>query len=84
MSGIGWFVEWKRLRAVRPEEIMKILEVTDTLNLNRERIFIPLRTEPNGTATLQPDGRLRIICPDDGVSEKWLAELRYQLEKIQL
>jgi len=71
------------LRAVRPEEIMKILEVTDSFNLHRERIVIPLQTEQSGSAALQPDGRLRIICPSTGVSEEWLSELRNQLGKIQ-
>ena len=71
------------MRAVRPEEIMKILEVTDSFNLHRERIFIPLQTEENGTATLQSDERVRIVCPSAGVPEQWLNELRSLLGRIQ-
>jgi hypothetical protein len=71
------------LRAVRPEEIMRILEATDSLNLHRERVFIPLKTEQNGGATTQQDGRIRIVCPDAGVTDEWLSELRNQLSKIQ-
>jgi len=70
------------MRAVRPEEVMKILEVTDSFNLHRERVLIPLQTEENGAATLQPDGRLRIVCPSAGLTEDWLQELRNQIGKI--
>jgi hypothetical protein len=74
---------WKELRAVRPEEIMKILEVTDSFNLHREKVLIPLQTEEKGTATLQSDGRVRIVCPSAGVSDNWLTELRSLLGRIQ-
>jgi hypothetical protein len=70
------------LRAVRPEEIMKILEVTDSFNLHREKILIPLQTVEDGTATLQSDGHIRIVCPSKGPTEEWLRELRNQLGKI--
>ena len=70
------------MRAVRPEEVIKILEVTDSLNLHREKVFIPLQTEEDGTATLQSDGRVRIVCPRGGVSEEWLKQLRIVIETI--
>jgi len=63
---------------------MKVLEITDSLNLHRESVFIPLATEETGSVTLQPDGRLRIVCPGTGLFEEWLVELRRQLEKIDL
>jgi hypothetical protein len=73
-----------KLRAILPEEVMKILEVTDSLNLHRESVFIPLATEKTSSVTVQPDGRLRIACPGTGSFEEWLVELRRQLEKIDL
>ena len=71
------------MQAVRPEEVMKILEVTDSLNLHREKILVPLQTEENGSVMLQSDGRVRIVCPNAGVPEEWLTELRNQLGKIK-
>ena len=73
-----------KLRAIRPEEVMKVLEITDSFNLHRESVFIPLATEETGSVTLQSDGRLRIVCPGTGLFEEWLVELRRQLEKIDL
>jgi hypothetical protein len=61
---------------------MKILEVTDSFNLHREEILIPLQTEENGTATLQSDGRIRIVCPSTGPTEEWLRELRNLLGRL--
>ena len=72
------------MSAVRPEQILKILEVTDSFNLHRESVFIPLGTEENGSVTILPDGRLRIICPRTGSYEEWLSELRGRLEKMDL
>jgi hypothetical protein len=63
---------------------MKILELTDSFNLNRESIFIPLATEKTGSVTLQPDERLRIVCPNAGSFEEWLTELRKRLGRMDL
>ena len=71
--------KWAELRAVLPEEITKILEVTDSLSLHREKIVIPLQTVESGAATLQSDGRIRITCPRTGPTEEWLQKLRNML-----
>jgi len=73
----------EELRAILPEEVMKILEVTDSLSLHREKILIPLKTEEKGNAILQSDGRIRITCPNEGVSAEWLENLRSLLDKIR-
>jgi hypothetical protein len=70
------------LAALRPDQVLKILELTDSLNLHREAVFIPLSTEEHGSVTVLPDGRLRIICPNAGSFDEWLTELRGRLEKM--
>jgi len=72
------------LSALRPDQVLKILELTDSFNLHRESVFIPLGTEENGSATLLPDGRLRIVCPRNIALQNWLEELRALLEKMDL
>lgn len=72
------------MSSVRPEQVLRVLEVTDALNLHRESIYIPLTTAETGSVTLLPDGRLRIICPRVGRFEDWLSELHSQLEKMDL
>lgn len=63
---------------------MRVLEVTDSFHLHRESVFIPLATEDAGSVALQPDGRLRIVCPSVGSFEEWLTELRGLLGSMDL
>ncbi len=72
------------MSAVRSEQVLKILELTDSFNLHREAVYIPLATEESGSVTVLPDGRLRIICPRTASFEAWLSELRTQLENVDL
>jgi len=70
--------------AVRSEQILKILELTDSLNLHRESILIPLSTEGEGSVTILDDQRVRIVVSSNKPFELWLAELRSQLVKMNL
>ncbi len=69
---------------VRPEQILRILELTDSFNLNREAVVIPLVTEKNGSVSILTDGRLRIVCPSGTPFDDWLRQLRREMEKIDL
>ena len=72
------------MAALRPEQILKILELTDSLNLHRETILIPLATENEGSVTILADRRVRIVVPSNKPFEDWLTELRSQLTKMNL
>jgi hypothetical protein len=72
------------MSALGPDQILRILEITDSFNLHRESIFIPLKTEANGSITILPDGRLRIVCPEAGQFAAWLVQLRVELKRIDL
>ena len=69
--------------AVRPEQILKILELTDSTGIHRESVTIPLTAEKEGRVWILPDGKLRIVCPEQQF-DKWLVELRSQIERIDL
>ena len=71
------------MSAIRPDQVLKILTITDSFNLHRESIFIPLRTEEKGSITILPDGRLRIVCPTEKFTA-WIEQLPSQLQKIDL
>ena len=72
------------MAALHPEQILKILELTDSLNLHRETILIPLATENEGSVTILADRRVRIVVPSNKPFEDWLTELRTQLTKMNL
>ena len=61
--------------------ISRILEVTDSLGLNREWVEIPLSTESPGVVRRLPNGKLEIIVDADQPFEVWLESL---LKHIQL
>jgi len=72
------------LGALRQEQILRILELTDSFNINREAVSIPLATEENGSVAVLPDGRLRIACPSTASFDEWLSNLRVRLEEMDL
>ena len=72
------------LGSLRPENVLRILELTDTFGIHREAIIIPLATEETGSIMVLPDGQLRIACPNNVALEEWLIDLRVQLEKMDL
>jgi len=63
---------------------MKILELTDSFNIHRESVTIPLVAEGAGSVTLLPDKRLRIVVPKNKPFDQWWNELRSQLAKMDL
>jgi hypothetical protein len=70
--------------ALRPEHVMRILEITDSLNISRESVTIPLVTEEKGSVTILSDGRLRMICPGDADFDVWMKELPDRLGNMDL
>jgi hypothetical protein len=70
--------------SVTPEQVMKILELTDSFNLHREAVVIPLGTEDDGGVMVLPDQRLRITVPRNKPFDEWLLELRGKLGKLDL
>jgi hypothetical protein len=70
------------LGALRPEQVLKVLELTDSFNIHREAVTISLATEPEGSVTLLPDGRVRIVCLGTLLFGEWLSDLRKRLQAI--
>jgi hypothetical protein len=60
---------------VGPAEIQKILDVTDHLNIHRERVAIPLGARPGGRLRLLAGGRLEIVVDSGRPFDEWLADL---------
>jgi hypothetical protein len=64
--------------------VMRILELTDSLNIHRESVIIHLAMEGKGSITLLSDGHLRIVCPSSVTFDEWLIDLRSKLEMMDL
>ena len=68
----------------RADEIERVYKVTDSLDLHRDWIVVPLNAAGEGSEVMQPDGKILIRAPGGEKFEPWLARLRGRLERLDL
>ena len=73
----------KPMDVVSFAQISRILELTDSLGLNREWVEIPLSPERPGLVRRLPNGKLEIIVDADRPFEEWLRALSGQIASVQ-
>jgi hypothetical protein len=71
------------LEFVSFKHISRILEVTDSLGLNREWVEIPLSPESPGVVRRLTNGKLEIIVDAEQPFEDWLGSLPKYIQLIQ-
>jgi hypothetical protein len=71
------------LEVVSFKHISRILEVTDSLGLNREWVEIPLSPESPGVVRRLTNGKLEIIVDADKPFEDWLGLLPKHIQLVQ-
>jgi hypothetical protein len=71
------------LEVVSFKHISRILEVTDSLGLNREWVEIPLSPESPGGVRRLTNGKLEIIVDADKPFEDWLGLLPKHIQLVQ-
>ena len=64
-------------------QISRILELTDSLGLNREWVEIPLAPARPGLVRRLANGKLEIIVDADRPFEEWLGSLSTQIRSLQ-
>ena len=64
-------------------QISRILELTDSLGINREWVEIPLSPERPGLVRRLPNGKLEIVVDADRPFEEWLRALSGQIASVQ-
>ncbi|WP_454063072.1 hypothetical protein [Candidatus Nitrospira salsa] len=69
-----------KMQAVSFQQITKILELTDELNLSREWVEIPLSPESPGSIKKLPNGKLEVVVDADIPFDEWFPTIQ---EKIQ-
>ena len=73
----------KPMDVVSFAQISRILELTDSLGVNREWVEIPLSPERPGLVRRLPNGKLEIIVDADRPFEEWLRALSGQIASVQ-
>ena len=71
------------MQVVSFKQISQILELTDSLGLNREWVEIPLSPEGSGTVRRLSNGKLEIIVAADQPFDEWLAALSETIRRVQ-
>ena len=71
------------LDVVSFKHISRILEVTDSLGLNREWVEIPLSPESPGVVRRLANGKLEIVVDADEPFEDWLGSLPKHIQRVQ-
>lgn len=71
------------LEVVSFKQISRILEVTDSLGLNREWVEIPLSPESPGVVRRLANGKLEIVVDADEPFEAWLGSLPKHIQHVQ-
>lgn len=64
-------------------QISRILELTDSLGLNREWVEIPLSPGRPGIVRRLQNGKLEIIVDADHQFDEWLSSLPTQIQSAQ-
>jgi len=64
-------------------QISRILELTDSLGLDREWVEIPLSPERPGLVRRLKSGKLEIIVDADRPFDEWLSSLPTQIQSAQ-
>lgn len=64
-------------------QISRILELTDSLGLNREWVEIPLSPGRPGIVRRLQNGKLEIIVDADRQFDEWLSSLPTQIQSAQ-
>lgn len=64
-------------------QISRILELTDSLGLNREWVEIPLSPERPGLVRRLSNGKLEIVVDADRPFDDWLGGLLAQIQSVQ-
>jgi hypothetical protein len=70
------------LKQVTLKEIERIFAVIDPMNISREAIVIPLRTERPGRVSIMKDGKLEIVVERDGEFDDWITTLEGQIREL--
>ena len=71
-----------KLQAVSFQQISKVLELTDRLEISREWVEIPLSPATPGTVKKLPNGKLEIVVDAEVPFEEWLNTLEVKIATV--
>jgi hypothetical protein len=70
-------------KAVTLKEIERIFAVIDPMEISREAVVIPLRTEHPGRVSILKGGKLEIVVERNGDFEDWITQLEARIRELK-
>lgn len=67
-----------------PQEMRRILAVTDALGIHRESVSVPLERRGTGQLHITASSRLEIVAPADVDFDTWIAGLAARVQALDL
>jgi hypothetical protein len=71
------------MNVVTPEQMGKILAVTDSLSIHREAVVVPLGPEGLGNVRLV-NNKIEVTAPEQGDFDTWLGALPDAIANLDL
>lgn len=72
------------MATLTPEQVERILSLTDSLELGRDAVIVPLKSKLRGGEVVLPDGKLLIEVPTSAEFELWFSGLEARLRRLPL
>ena len=70
------------MQAVSFQQITKVLELTDQLDISREWVEIPLSPATPGTVKKLANGKLEIVVDAEVPFDEWLSSLEGKIKTV--
>jgi len=71
------------MKVVTPQQMGRILEVTDSMSIHREAVIVPLGPEGRGRVRLS-NNKVEVTVPEEGDFDAWLDGLRESIAHLDL
>jgi hypothetical protein len=72
------------MNVLTAEQVERVYRLTDSLDLHRDWVVVPLAAHPTGLERMLPDGKILIRPPAGPDFEPWFAGLRERLGTLDL
>lgn len=70
------------MKPIGMQEMGAVFEVTDALEISREKVEVPLLCDGDGSVRRLASGKLEITLPEDGDARAWMAGQHSRIEEV--
>ena len=72
------------MKVLTSQQISRVFEVTDSLDLHRNWVVVPLTAHETGAEFVMPDGKVLLRPPAGPQFDAWIRDLRERLQGMDI